>query len=212
VIKIDKTARVRVQQLIRVEQVLDALGGEWPSSEYTHAIRVDGLKFHYNTKPTRVRCAFERRTHTPHFEGYVARTACGIVLNVGSDCWSRWIPAIGEVEGVIRETMAYDSDLATIADLGEITTAIAAAETSIGGLVTARRAVLNWIGPLHKRMREANEDQRKREIRVERWLETERGRQLFETFEPLQGWQLWNEPPAILRVNARLTEVSEAIE
>ena len=212
-IAIDTSMRVRVQRITRVEQVLDALGGTWPTSDYTHSIRVDGLKAHYVTKPTKVRCAFERRTHAPHYEGYVAETACGLLLNVGSDCWDRWIPAIAEVEDVIRDTMKYDADMKTLAELDELARVIPAMDSSIDGLKQAQRALINWVGPVSKRMREASEDPRKRAVRVEeRWVETETGRRLLEKFEPLQGWLLWNEPPSMLRLLEHLDKVSCAIE
>jgi len=211
-IEIDERVRVRVDQIHSDAEVYRRLGSKWPESMYNHAIRVEGLKAHYFTKPVKLRCAFEERSHTPHHEGYIVETACGLLLNVGVDCAFRWIKGISIIERVVKNTLRYDRNLMAIGrDPLELQLAIADIGKRLRALKEAKSALIDLLPAVSKRMREASENARHREVITRSSYETEQGRKTIESTHQLRGWELWTDAPPLLPLEERLTELREDI-
>lgn len=221
-IEIDEREHVRVEKAQTKAQVYEALGGRWPTSDFTHAIRPGGLKLHYGTRPEKLQCSFEGGSHPLHSEGYVVQTACGELLNVGIDCGHRWIPGMATIERLVLRTLRYDSNMRTIKnDPMELQTALAAVERRILGLKNARTALVDSLRLVSKRMREACDTPRLRTITtlgpyVETVARTREGtenvrRERLETTHEIRGWELWGDVPSVLTLEARLTELRDDI-
>lgn len=196
--RIEPSAKIRVERIVRYDQLLAVLRKR-VESDSTHHASAKGLKYRYSLERP-IRCSLPDRQ--AHREGLVAQTACGLLLNFGRDCAERWIFGLDSLLAIEARTAAQDADLRAIANRPrELRAKIDDIDRRLGGLVQSYNAISDFANPLTRRMRDAADDVRRRRIdagpRSPSW--------------EIRGWEVWKERPRTVPLSTELAEIEQDI-
>jgi hypothetical protein len=208
-IEIDENARLRVELLTRYDQVIEHLR-DARQTNVTHAISLEGLKFHYRVERA-IACGLPDRMG--HKEGLIVTTACGLTLNIGHMCGARWIAGLDKLVEIQKRTNAYDGNLRTIADEpAKIRARVEQLLSAASKLDDARIGLADYARPLARFMRETTSDPRGREVLIERRQRDADGNVTIHNDNYiLQGRELWTQRPDAKPLLRRLKLLDEEV-